>query len=213
MSDLLSLQPKIVTDHQIMLERLSDLGAASILQWPYELTHLRQFELKLPEILRDIAKLVGGKDNVRGIILFGSSARFQQETTVTVVNRFFWSTNKTEHRWQWKDGRTPQDIDIFVLVKDQSLVERNRLVMDHVFSRLVGDDYGTWTVYGRNVNGLDFFALDQKSFEDFLTNQDSVALSILRDGILVLGESPWPLDNPIKVQWDNQRKPSFTYKQ
>lgn len=216
MSDLLSLQPKIVADHQIMLERLSNPEKPCFVRWPSQLDTQKdkKFELDLAEVLRDVSNLVGGRNNIRAIILFGSSARFSEGTITNSVTGFFGNVKKTEYRqWAWKDGKTPQDIDIFVLVKDQSLFERNRLVMDHLYSSLIYGDYHDWVQYGRHINGLDFFALDQKSFEVFLTQQDSVALSILRDGILVLGESPWPLGNPIKVQWDNQRNPSFTYKQ
>lgn len=194
-----------ISQSEIMLKRLQSCNAEKKrLRFPLRMEAGEPLIIELSSLVSDIGGLVNSIDNILAIIAFGSAVRVKYVTK----GKKWWLFDSRQQVMVPFDDKPPRDLDLFVLVKDG---EAKNIAFDLHFSYEACDGYGTWTEHRMISKGYDLFIMDQATFDEQLEQKNTCALSIIQDGVLLLGSFPHVLNGKSKILWDSSERAMFSY--
>lgn len=162
--------------------------AASCKEKPYIFFRNGHFRISL-DYLIDLAK-TKAKSEVVAIIAFGSAVR---EPNYRLEESGWWIFKS-----QNKIYIPPNDIDVMIVTQSMLPAESHLPIM---FERQRWSDYGSWFDSQMKQEGLHLFVTSLNGLKEAMDNGESVAKSVLRDGVMIYGNDnfPYQLRQPV---WD-----------
>lgn len=156
--------------------------------------------IDLVKIVADINEFVCPKDDIQAVILFGSTVKTK---IVTKTEKSRLGKFKKEYVGLFPENNVrPKDIDLFVLMKNSGdsirstrINSSQRINYKGDVSVIAPDGYGSWVNRGIKIphQKIDIFAMNESEFSEALEKEkdgsETVATSILKDGVIILGDS------------------------
>jgi predicted nucleotidyltransferase len=140
--------------------------------------------LDLGKLLESLITIGWGVKNINSIVVFGSAARGPNVTTKKRA-KFLW------FEWEYCETtyKHPNDIDVLVIYNDLVTEQESNIKQDNKVALMVYDGYGGMLEEGLRVSNLHLFRTSKEKFEERLNQNEAQAMSVLRDGVLIMGSN------------------------
>lgn len=139
---------------------------------------------------------LANKNDIQAVVLFGSAANLR---VVQLQKKFLgYTTQKQKIAYD----KPPKDIDIFILTRNDVQKKDNRIKAPLYLTKLVSSGYNVWKDTRVLSESLDIFASSLKQLAEHLEQDNTVAQSIIEDGVLLAGEFPIQLYNKNTINWE-----------
>jgi predicted nucleotidyltransferase len=139
----------------------------------------------LGKLLESLISIGWGVKNINSIVVFGSAARSPKSIRNIKKKKFLW--------FEWESYETvynrPNDIDVLVIYNDLVTEQESNLKQDNKVALMVYDGYGGMLEEGLRVSNLHLFRTSNEKFEERLSENESQAMSVFRDGVLIMGNN------------------------
>ena len=147
--------------------------------------------------------------HIHCVLLFGSASRVYSEKSQKKVLGII---PKTTIKYFQTENKIPNDIDIMLIFKDGKGQPKEQIVSFPVDEmRLVSDGYyNFWSKTQVREGFLDIHSTTLSDFNERLTQKDTVALDVARNGIPLIGIPPFPFSRTMSSLFSVKPIPTYS---